>query len=118
MFTLFRSLAYRVTKKLPVVSSKNYQSSLELTLDTTNTEDYCSSSPTSASTETRVFSSMMKRLGELEEKVNTLKSKPSELPRQKIELLNAAVYRVDALEAELIAAKKVRCCSFALRYIL
>jgi hypothetical protein len=106
MFTLFRSLAYRVTKKLPVVSSKNYQSSLELTLDTTNKEDYCSSSPTSASTETRVFSSMMKRLGELEEKVNTLKSKPSELPRQKIELLNAAVYRVDALEAELIAAKK------------
>ncbi|GAU47470.1 hypothetical protein TSUD_90380, partial [Trifolium subterraneum] len=106
MFTLFRSLAYRVSKKLPVVSSKNDQSTLELTLDTTNKEDYCSSSPTPAYTETQVFSSIMKRLGELEEKVNTLKSKPSELPRQKTELLNAAVYRVDALEAELIAAKK------------
>ncbi|XP_045821553.1 phosphatidylinositol/phosphatidylcholine transfer protein SFH8-like isoform X2 [Trifolium pratense] len=106
MFTLLRLLAYRVTKKLPVVSSKNYHSTLELTLDTTNKENYCSSSPTPAYTETQAFSSIMKRLGELEEKVNTLKSKPSELPRQKTELLNAAVYRVDALEAELIAAKK------------
>ena len=36
-----------------------------------------------------------------------LQSKPSVMPHEKEELLNAAVYRVDALEAELIATKKV-----------
>jgi len=108
MFSLFRSLACRMTKKLPSVSSNNYQSTSELTLDTTNKEDY---------TETSVFCSMMKRLGELEEKVDSLKSKPSEMPRQKAELLNVAVYRVDALEAELIATKKVGCYNFVLHCI-
>ncbi|KAA8524173.1 hypothetical protein F0562_010396 [Nyssa sinensis] len=38
--------------------------------------------------------------------VDTLQAKPSEMPYEKEELLNAAVCRVDALEAELIATKK------------
>ncbi|XP_057456441.1 phosphatidylinositol/phosphatidylcholine transfer protein SFH6-like isoform X2 [Lotus japonicus] len=106
LWTLFLSVACRVTKKLPTVSSTDYLRTSEPTLDTTNKEDSGSSSLTAAHTEADLLSSMMKRLGELEEKVETLQSKPSEMPNEKEELLNAAVCRVDALEAELIATKK------------
>ncbi|KAI5402951.1 Phosphatidylinositol/phosphatidylcholine transfer protein sfh6 [Lathyrus oleraceus] len=51
-------------------------------------------------------SSTIKRLSELEEKVEKLESKLNVMPPEKEELLNAAVCRVDAVEAELIAAKK------------
>ncbi|XP_004500992.1 phosphatidylinositol/phosphatidylcholine transfer protein SFH6-like isoform X2 [Cicer arietinum] len=51
-------------------------------------------------------SSTLRRLDELEEKVEMLQSKVNVMPREKEELLNAAVCRVDALEAELIATKK------------
>ncbi|GAV84581.1 CRAL_TRIO domain-containing protein/CRAL_TRIO_N domain-containing protein [Cephalotus follicularis] len=57
-------------------------------------------------TEADLLSSVLKRLVELEGKVEILQSKPFELPSEKEELLNAAVCRVDALEAELIATKK------------
>ncbi|KAK7341458.1 hypothetical protein VNO80_24388 [Phaseolus coccineus] len=105
LFSLFHSVAYRVTKKLPVSSSNEDQCTSEAPLNTT-TEDNHPPSPTPAHTEAKLLSSMMKRLGELEEKVDTLQSKPSEMPYEKVELLNAAVCRVDALEAELIATKK------------
>ncbi|CAL9199373.1 unnamed protein product [Musa hybrid cultivar] len=52
------------------------------------------------------FSCLLKRLSELEEKVNALQSRPSEMPLEKEELLNSAVHRVDALEVELIVTKK------------
>ncbi|THU64441.1 hypothetical protein C4D60_Mb01t26490 [Musa balbisiana] len=52
------------------------------------------------------LSSVLKRLHELEEKVMILQAKPSEIEYQRQELLNAAINRVDALEAELIATKK------------
>ena len=64
-------------------------------------------SPTPAYTEAELLSSVVQRLGKLEEKVSTLQAKPTEMPYEKEELLNAAVCRVDALEAELIATKKV-----------
>ncbi|RWW13704.1 hypothetical protein GW17_00022569 [Ensete ventricosum] len=54
------------------------------------------------------FSSALKRLGELEEKVSILSKKPPQMPSEKEEMLNAAVKRVDALETELAATKKVR----------
>ncbi|CAI8600019.1 unnamed protein product [Vicia faba] len=58
-------------------------------------------------TETDISSSStIKRLSELEEKVEKLESKLNVMPPEKEELLNAAVCRVDAVEAELIAAKK------------
>ncbi|KAJ7967292.1 Phosphatidylinositol/phosphatidylcholine transfer protein [Quillaja saponaria] len=69
-------------------------------------EEFCPPSPTQAFREADLLSSVLKRLGELEEKVDTLQSKPSQMPYEKEELLNAAVCRVDALEAELIATKK------------
>lgn len=53
------------------------------------------------------LTSVLRRLGELEEKVQTLEVKPPQVPLEKEELLNAAVHRVDALEAELISMKKV-----------
>ncbi|XP_029123732.1 phosphatidylinositol/phosphatidylcholine transfer protein SFH6 isoform X2 [Elaeis guineensis] len=52
------------------------------------------------------FSSAMKRLGELEEKVNILSMKPAEMPVEKEEQLKDAVSRVNAMEAELAATKK------------
>ncbi|XP_073003032.1 phosphatidylinositol/phosphatidylcholine transfer protein SFH8-like [Typha latifolia] len=63
-------------------------------------------SPSPGYTEVDLLSSVVRRLGELEEKVGVLQAKPSEMPCEKEELLNAAVCRVDALEAELISTKK------------
>ncbi|KAI8028060.1 Phosphatidylinositol/phosphatidylcholine transfer protein SFH3 [Camellia lanceoleosa] len=53
------------------------------------------------------YLSMMKLLDELEEKVVVLCSKPAVMPPEKEEMLNAALSRVDALEQELSATKKV-----------
>ncbi|KAG8364342.1 hypothetical protein BUALT_Bualt19G0118900 [Buddleja alternifolia] len=101
LFLFFRTISSRVTKKLPEASTVP-----DLAFDSTMKEDLRPPSPTPSFIETELISSVVKRLGELEEKVNTLQSKPSEMPYEKEELLNAAVYRVDALEAELIATKK------------
>ena len=98
-----------MTKKLPAVSFKDDRSASEPTFDATNKEVHPASSSTPANTEENLLPSMLKRLHELEEKVDRLQSKPSEMPYEKEELLNAAVCRVDALEAELIATKKVGC---------
>ncbi|KAL0909942.1 hypothetical protein M5K25_020854 [Dendrobium thyrsiflorum] len=56
--------------------------------------------------EANLFSSVLKRLGELEKEFDILQSKPLEMPYEKEELLSASVRRVDALEAELISTKK------------
>lgn len=79
----------------------------QLAPDATHKEDFRPPSPIPAFTEADLLSSVLKKLSELEEKVDTLQAKPSEMPYEKEELLNAAVCRVDALEAELIATKKV-----------
>ncbi|TKY75416.1 Phosphatidylinositol/phosphatidylcholine transfer protein SFH8 [Spatholobus suberectus] len=105
VFTLLRQVSYRMTKKFPALSSNDDKSTSEPPSDTTNTEVLPPSS-TPQCTEENLLPSMLKRLSELEEKVDTLQSKPSEMPYEKEELLNAAVCRVDALEAELIATKK------------
>ncbi|CAO2178618.1 unnamed protein product [Urochloa humidicola] len=52
------------------------------------------------------LTSVLRRLSELEEKVQTLEVKPPQVPFEKEELLNTAIHRVDALEAELISVKK------------
>ncbi|KAF5814302.1 putative CRAL-TRIO lipid binding domain, CRAL/TRIO domain, CRAL/TRIO domain superfamily [Helianthus annuus] len=94
---LFRSMMTRVTKKLHDV---------HVTSEDVREEPDQTSTTAPSAVETEVVSSVLKRLGELENKVDTLKAKPSEMPYEKEELLNAAVCRVDALEAELIATKK------------
>jgi hypothetical protein len=109
LFALFHSVAGRVMKKLPETQSNHEKNIPAITIiDATEKEEFRPPSPTPAYTEADLLSSMLKRLGELEEKVDTLQSKPSEMPYEKEELLNAAVCRVDALEAELIATKKVK----------
>ncbi|XP_050231640.1 phosphatidylinositol/phosphatidylcholine transfer protein SFH8-like isoform X2 [Mercurialis annua] len=105
LFTLLHTMVFRLTKRLPQTSSDSNQSLPALTSNATK-EEFSPPSPTAAFTEAVLLSSVIKRLGELEEKVDTLKAKPSEMPYEKEELLNAAVCRVDALEAELIATKK------------
>ncbi|KAH6780069.1 Sec14p-like phosphatidylinositol transfer family protein [Perilla frutescens var. hirtella] len=106
LFMFFRSISSRVTKKLPDTSLQHQQTIQEFSFDTMPKEEFRPPSPTPSFTEAELLSSVIKRLGELEEKVTTLQAKPSEMPYEKEELLNAAVYRVDALEAELIATKK------------
>ncbi|KAF3435734.1 hypothetical protein FNV43_RR22826 [Rhamnella rubrinervis] len=52
------------------------------------------------------YMTMMKRMAELEDRVNIAGSKPAVMPPEKEEMLNAALNRIDALEQELAAAKK------------
>ena len=49
----------------------------------------------------------VQKIYELERKVNMLLARSCSMPRNRDEALNAAVCRVDALEAELISTKKV-----------
>ncbi|KAH0977309.1 hypothetical protein GBA52_027028 [Prunus armeniaca] len=104
--TLFRSVASRVTKKLPNTLDNHDQSIPKPAFDATNKEEGRPPSPTAPFTGADLLPSVLKKLVELEEKVDMLQAKPSEMPYEKEELLNAAVCRVDALEAELIATKK------------
>ncbi|KAF8016952.1 hypothetical protein BT93_H2217 [Corymbia citriodora subsp. variegata] len=106
LLAFLRSISHRVTKKLPSTPLDVDQKISEVAPDSVQKEEFRPPSPTPAFTEADLLSSVLKRLGELEEKVDTLKAKPSEMPSEKEELLNAAVCRVDALEAELIATKK------------
>lgn len=106
LYTYFYSVARHVTRMHPGKSSNNDQNVQEFTTDTMPKDELCPPSPTPKFSETELLSSVLKRLGELEEKMDTIKAKPSEMPYEKAELLNAAVCRVDALEAELIATKK------------
>ncbi|XP_019436895.1 PREDICTED: phosphatidylinositol/phosphatidylcholine transfer protein SFH8 isoform X1 [Lupinus angustifolius] len=92
IFTFARSIAFLITKRIG--DSDATQNISSMTVASTYKEDSC---PPSYA---------LKRLGELEEKVDILQSKPNVMPYEKEELLNAAVYRVDALEAELIGTKK------------
>ncbi|KAK8626797.1 hypothetical protein V6N13_134429 [Hibiscus sabdariffa] len=106
LYTLLHSVSCRITRKLPDTVSDHCQNVTELTPDATQQAESRPPSPTPPFTQADLLSSVLKRLGELEEKVDTLQAKPSEMPYEKEELLNAAVCRVDALEAELIATKK------------
>lgn len=107
LFTLVHSKAFQVTRKLPDTVPDNSCNIPELTVQSNPKEDYRPPSPAPGFTEVDLLSSALKKLGELEEKVDMLQAKPFEMPYEKAELLNAAVCRVDALEAELIATKKV-----------
>ncbi|KAI3809793.1 hypothetical protein L1987_19393 [Smallanthus sonchifolius] len=55
---------------------------------------------------TAEYLAMVKRMGELEEKVIILETQPIEMPPAKEDMLNKALSRVEALELELAATKK------------
>lgn len=62
--------------------------------------------PTREFTEKDVLPSVLKRLQELEDKVNEVSAKPPQMPEEKEEMLNAATSRIHALETDLEATKK------------
>ena len=78
-----------------------------LTDQTISCEHYSAEFPPQGYTGNGTITSVLRRLDELEEKVQTFEVKSPQVPFEKEELLNAAVHRVDALEAELISMKKV-----------
>lgn len=102
---LARSAKDLAVRRLPYKneSEENYST---LYPDSIRKEEFRPPSPSPGFVEADLFAAVLQRLGELEEKVRTLQEKPSEMPCKKEELLNAAVRRVDALEAELIVTKK------------
>lgn len=104
--TMFRVFARSVIKKLPESSDRSRSFSPFTLNDNTPKEESRPPSPIHEFTEAELLFSVTRRLGELEEKVDTLQTKPIVMPFEKEELLDAAVRRVDALEAELIATKK------------
>lgn len=111
LLSLIHSITSRFTKTLNETTTKGGQHFEDSSFSSnTVAEEIRPPSPASTFTEISeisMISSLIKRLVELEEKVAILQSNPSEMPSEKEELLNAAVCRVDALEAELIATKKV-----------
>ncbi|RID48092.1 hypothetical protein BRARA_I04636 [Brassica rapa] len=110
VFTFFRTVPFLVIKKLPASLPQTEGYATELgsngEVAATTKEESRPPSPVPDLTETELLTSVMKKLTELEGKIGTLQTKPNEMPYEKEELLNAAVCRVDALEAELIATKK------------
>ncbi|KAL2318783.1 hypothetical protein Fmac_032659 [Flemingia macrophylla] len=106
IFTIARSLALRLTNGMHDTKSDSAKNMTNIAVDSITKEVSRPPSPVPRLTNAELISSALKRLGELEEKVDMLQSKPNVMPCEKEELLNAAVYRVDALEAELIATKK------------
>jgi len=103
--TLLRSVKDVAIKRLPDKNESDEQSSA-MYQDCIPKEEFRPPSPGPGFAESDLFSVVLQRLAELEAKVHTLQEKPSEMPCEKEELLNAAVRRVDALEAELIVTKK------------
>ncbi|KAK1549689.1 hypothetical protein Q3G72_006243 [Acer saccharum] len=102
-FTLVRSLVFRDSEQHVVSDSAHHiTNSVDLMPD----EEFRPPSVAHKFNEADLLSSVLQNLYELEEKVSMLQGKPYQMPFEKEELLNAAVYRVDALEAELIATKK------------
>ncbi|XP_047309234.1 phosphatidylinositol/phosphatidylcholine transfer protein SFH6-like isoform X2 [Impatiens glandulifera] len=105
MLAMFKWVTTGVTKK--ICETKSYIINIQPTLVESEKKSHAHSSRTKAAlAEAELLSSVIKRLGELEVKVDTLNAKPLEMPHEKEELLNAAICRVDALEAELISTKK------------
>nr|KJB58222.1 hypothetical protein B456_009G199800 [Gossypium raimondii] len=111
--TFIQTMALNLMKKK---SSTDLTCSIpEQHIEPTYKEETRPPSPAPRFTEADVLSSVVRRLGDLEEKIEMLQSKRFEMPHEKEELLNAAMYRVEMLEAELIATKKVTILCFQLR---
>ncbi|KAG0465555.1 hypothetical protein HPP92_019719 [Vanilla planifolia] len=103
-FTILRSLTRNLANKLPATASEVDNGCSPFCLDPVMEGSPCSPVPVIRGA--NLHSSLLRRIGELEEKVDNLQTKQTEMPLKKEELLDAAVRRVDALEAELIATKK------------
>ncbi|XP_057449347.1 phosphatidylinositol/phosphatidylcholine transfer protein SFH12-like isoform X2 [Lotus japonicus] len=58
-------------------------------------------------TTSKEFTTVMKRMAELEEKMTTMNHQPATMPPEKEEMLNATISRADVLEKQLMDTKKV-----------
>ncbi|GFY95861.1 Sec14p-like phosphatidylinositol transfer family protein [Actinidia rufa] len=96
LFNLFASLVYQVNNKHSDLVSDSAKKIPNTTLEPAPME------------ELPLPNSVLRRLGELERKVDILETKSIGMFSEKDELLNAAVCRVDALEVALNATEKVR----------
>uniref|UniRef100_A0ACD5VQ16 Uncharacterized protein n=1 Tax=Avena sativa TaxID=4498 RepID=A0ACD5VQ16_AVESA len=106
VFMVIRSFPSRVSERFSRQSVACNQYCGDCPQDLEFKEEIRRPSP-SQHTENGTPPCVLRRLHELEEKVHVLETKPSQMPLEKEEVLNAAVRRVDALEAELISTKKV-----------
>ncbi|VAH22070.1 unnamed protein product [Triticum turgidum subsp. durum] len=106
LFAMFRSIPSRMAKRLSNQSNDHDHYYVDCPQEQEYKEEFRPPSPAPAYTEKEILSTLVRRLGELEEKVQALEKKPSEMPFEKEELLNASARRVDALEADLISTKK------------
>nr|AAC49692.1 late nodulin Nlj16 [Lotus japonicus]AFK43268.1 unknown [Lotus japonicus] len=57
-------------------------------------------------TTSKEFTTVMKRMAELEEKMTTMNHQPATMPPEKEEMLNATISRADVLEKQLMDTKK------------
>ncbi|CAN4118057.1 unnamed protein product [Withania somnifera] len=95
----------RMTRNMPrkLTDSTLLSSSLKgIDMIKPHAQEYRLSGPAISNNE---YFSMMKRMGELEEKVISLSNKPNSLPPEKEEMLNNVMSHVDKLEQELCATK-------------
>ncbi|PKA49327.1 Patellin-3 [Apostasia shenzhenica] len=107
VFALFFSVTNRVTNKIQEENPESDWHDAALSPNSPLKEECRPPSHAPGFAETGLLSPVLERLGELEDKIEMLLSKPLEMPCDKEEILNATVCRADALEAELIATKKV-----------
>ncbi|PIA52759.1 hypothetical protein AQUCO_01000554v1 [Aquilegia coerulea] len=106
LIAFFHSMTCYVTGKLPDTLSNELDHNLNHISEPISSDEFSHPLTSQRLPQADLISSLLTKLNELEEKVYALQIKPSEMPFEKEELLNAAIYRVDALEAELIATKK------------
>lgn len=99
LISAIRTFSNHVAKRLPESTAEKINKYLPV-LAPMPREEFHPALPTHEFTNPDFTSSVR-------EKVCTLEENTSVMPYEKEELLNAAVRRVDALEAELIATKKV-----------
>lgn len=113
LFSVVRTVTYRLAKTVPKNQYQYDNYYPRLPLDTSSSMNEVNSyhlrppSPSPNYAQSDLLESLVRRMGELEEKLDILQKKQSQMPTDKQEMLEAAVRRVDALEAELISTKKV-----------
>lgn len=105
LFTFCRSATVKISTEIPRLISQYARGIPNVILGPDLIEGF---RPISEGSEldADMFSIMLRRLRELEEKVNALQTNPMQMPSDKEELLNGAIRRMDGLEAELITTKK------------
>ncbi|KAF3326669.1 hypothetical protein FCM35_KLT08299 [Carex littledalei] len=112
LFSVVRTVTHRLAKTVPKNQYQYDNYYPRLPLDTSSSMNEVNSyhlrppSPSPNYAQSDLLESLVRRMGELEEKLDILQKKQSQMPTDKQEMLEAAVRRVDALEAELISTKK------------